>query len=144
VEPVGHIPTIDGFPNVANDTGTRSDAGRPGKRGAHGKAAGPTRPHVPVDVMANARRFFDEKFHQGPFGAYGPHAFMAPHAGSNNWAVGPSLAGGKALLATDQHLNLPNPSIFYPTHLTVDGPAPVDVMGITFPGIPGVVLGTNG
>jgi penicillin amidase len=166
VEPVGHIPTIDGFPNVDPDTGTRSDAGRPQKRTkrgsspststststsastsastSKGKGKGPKRPRVPADVMTNARRFFDENVRTGPFGAYGPHAFMAPHAGSNNWVVGPELAGGKTLLATDQHLNLPNPSIFYPTHLTVDGAAPVDVMGITFPGIPGVVLGTNG
>jgi penicillin amidase len=157
VEPVGKIATIDGFPNVDPDTGTRSDAGRPQKRGQgkgndkHAKrtraAAGPARPHVPAELFANARRFFADKVTTGPFGAYGPHAFMAPNAGSNNWAVAPSLAGGKALLATDQHLQLPNPSIFYPTHLTVGTPgAPpaVDVMGITFPGIPGVILGTNG
>ena len=48
----------------------------------------------------------------------------------------------KALLAGDQHLSMSNPSIFYPTHLVV--PGELDVQGITFPGIPGVVLGHNG
>jgi penicillin amidase len=151
IEPVGHIPSIDGFPNVGQDTGTRSDGSAPSKknrkkRAAADAATSPRRPRVPADVMANARKFFSDTIHSGPFGAYGPHAFMAPHAGSNNWVVGPALAGGKTLLATDQHLSLPNPSIFYPTHLTVEsgGVTSVDVMGITFPGIPGVVLGTNG
>ena len=139
IEPIGQIPTIPGFPNVDPDTGTRSDAGRPQKKTLE-------RPRVPKDLLANARAFFKRHIRTGPFGSYGPHAFMAPHAGSNNWVVGPSLAGGKTLLATDQHLNLPNPSIFYPTHLIVaqDGVVQTEVMGITFPGIPGVVLGTNG
>jgi penicillin amidase len=152
VEPIGKRPTIDGFPNVATDTGTRSDAGRPTKPGARRKnaaaaAAAASRPHVPPAVLSNARRFFDDTLTNGPLGAIGPHAFMAPNAGSNNWAVAPTLANGKALLATDQHLQLPNPSIFYPIHLSVtdaNDAVITDVMGVTFPGIPGVILGTNG
>ncbi|HUH02416.1 MAG TPA: penicillin acylase family protein [Kofleriaceae bacterium] len=128
--PVGKRATIDGFPNVDPDTGTRADGD--GRQAA----AGPKRPRVPRELLANARRFFRSKL------AKGPHSFMVPRAGSNNWAVGPALAGGKALLAGDQHLSLPNPSIFYPVHLTV--PGKVDVEGITFPGIPGIVLGSNG
>ena len=141
VAPVGRIPTIDGFPNVTIDTGTRSDAGRPGKR-----APTVARPRVPPDTLSAARRFFRDGIRTGALGAYGPQAFMAPRAGSNNWVVGPSLTGGKTMLATDQHLTLPNPSVFYPTHLTVerDGEVAVDVEGITFPGIAGVVLGSNG
>jgi penicillin amidase len=61
--------------------------------------------------------------------------------GSNNWAVGPDLAGGGTLLANDPHLGLSSPSIFYAMHLTVDGD--VDVAGITFPGVPGIILGHN-
>jgi len=141
--PMADVPTIDGFPNVDADSGTRSDAGRPSQK----RAASPTRPMVPQELLDQADRFFADGIHTGPLGALGPHAFMAPYAGSNNWAVGPDQANGQALLATDQHLQLPNPSIFYPTHLTIGKPGQepeVDVLGITFPGIPGVILGTNG
>lgn len=154
VKPLGRDATINGFPNVAADSGTRSDAGRPqvavsstgaakgkaaaaAKNSRKGKAqAGLQAPTVPQDLLTNARQFFRPTMPQGP------HAFMVPHAGSNNWVVGPSLAGGKALLAGDQHLSLPNPSIFYPVHLTV--PGEIDVFGQTFPGIPGIILGSNG
>ena len=136
VKPVGLEPTIDGFPNVTTDTGTRSDGGRPGRRKL------PQRPYVPQSVLDAAKKFLSIDIHDGVLGAFGPHAFMRPWAGSNNWAVSPQLANGMALLATDQHLQLPNPSIFYPTHVIV--PGKTDVIGVTFPGIPGVILGTNG
>jgi penicillin G amidase len=147
VTPPGQAPTIAGFPNVLVDTGTRSDAGRPTAPVAASAATGKPRavrprrpaarqPTVPADVLANAAAFFAPTLPQGP------HAFMVPHAGSNDWVVGPALAAGKALLAGDQHLSLPNPSIFYPVHLTVLGE--LDVFGQTFPGIPGIILGSNG
>lgn len=146
IKPVGLDPTIDGFPNVDTDSGTRSDAGRTRSKksprvAGTPPATGPRRPYVPQAVLDSARKFLDMNVHDGAFGAYGPHAFMRPWAGSNNWAVGPALANGKALLATDQHLQLPNPSIFYPTHIIVKDK--VDILGVTFPGIPGVILGTN-
>ncbi len=64
-----------------------------------------------------------------------------PRNGSNNWVVGPSLTGGATLLANDPHLTLASPSIFWACHLTIDGQ--LDVEGITFPGIPGIILGHN-
>jgi penicillin G amidase len=136
--PVGRRATLDGFPNVDADTGSRSDGGGAAAAAVGPAGAGPSgrRPHVPRDLLRNARRFFQAKL------ANGPHAFMAPHAGSNNWAVGGEVAGGKTLIAGDQHLQMPNPSIFSPVHLTV--PGKLDVQGITFPGIPGVILGHNG
>ena len=164
--PVGRIPTIDGFPNVNPDTGSRSDgSGTTGrKRPAPASASAPLvpRPLVPQELFAQAHAFFARGTHTGAFGALGPHAFMHPYAGSNNWAVGPSRTGDQtAMLATDQHLQLPNPSIFYPTHITIadispdpvsgtgggsgaDERVPLDLLGVTFPGIPGVILGTNG
>jgi penicillin amidase len=150
--PVGQVPTIDGFPNLSVDTGTRSDAGRPTRRrpAPAAPAGAAQRPTVPQPVLDNARRFFARGIHTGAFGALGPHAFMQPYAGSNNWAVNGDRTGGPAILASDQHLQLPNPSIFYPTHLTIapaaDDPTGqlLDVIGVTFPGIPGVILGTNG
>jgi len=139
--PVGTMPTIDGFPNSPTDGGSRSDGSD------RKQAAG--RPAVSQATYDSARAFFRRGIHTGPHGGLGPHAFMRPYAGSNNWAVGPARAAdGAALLATDQHLQLPNPSIFYPTHLIIrDAREPannLDVLGITFPGIPGVILGSNG
>jgi penicillin amidase len=135
--PVGRRPTIDGFPNVTTDTGTRSDGSEP--TAAAPVPAGTTegrRPHVPRDLLRNAREFFRAKLLNGP------HSLMAPRAGSNNWIVADEAAGGRTLIAGDQHLDLPNPAIFYPVHLTV--PGVIDAQGITFPGIPGIVLGHNG
>jgi penicillin amidase len=70
--------------------------------------------------------------------------------GSNNWAVAPSrTAGGRAMLASDPHLSLTAPSVFWPVsiHVTpVAGGAAddaVDLAGIAFPGIPGIILGHN-
>lgn len=146
IAPVGKVPTIDGFPNVATDTGSRSDGGLSTPRTTSSVPAGaaPKRPVVPDALFAQARAMFGKDIHDGPFGSLGPHAFMQPYAGSNNWAVGPSRTGDDvAMLATDQHLQLPNPSIFYPTHLQI-AEDETDVLGVTFPGIPGVILGTNG
>jgi penicillin amidase len=127
--PAGRRVTADGFPNVESDGGTRSN---------DVQLATPTlAPRVPRALLDQARRFFAPKID-----GLGPHSFRRPQAGSNGWVVGPELAGGKALIAGDQHLPLPNPSIFYPTHLVI--PGRLDVEGVTFPGIPGVILGHNG
>lgn len=67
--------------------------------------------------------------------------------GSNDWVVGPSLsATGGALLANDPHLGISLPSIWYINGLhcaTVSPACPYDVAGVSFPGVPGVVLGHN-
>ena len=155
-KPVGTAPTIPDFPAGGTTAdGSEEAAGTPAEAFA-GPLAGPpagaaARPRVPDDVLAAARTTFAKTIHTGALGALGPHAFMRPYAGSNNWAVDPTLTGdGSAILASDPHLQLPNPSIFYPTHLIVDdgnpGRAPheLDVIGVTFPGSPGVILGSNG
>jgi len=62
--------------------------------------------------------------------------------GSNNWAVSPRrTAGGHALLAGDPHLDLTLPSIWYEMHIVV--PGRLDVAGVGFPGVPGVIIGFN-
>ena len=62
--------------------------------------------------------------------------------GSNNWAVSPKrTAAGRALLAGDPHLDLTLPSIWYEMHLVV--PGRLDVAGVGFPGVPGVIIGFN-
>ena len=68
--------------------------------------------------------------------------------GSNNWVVdGTRTSTGKPLLANDPHLDISMPSIWYTNGLhcePVSSACPFDVIGYTFPGVPGVVIGHNG
>jgi penicillin amidase len=62
--------------------------------------------------------------------------------GSNNWAVAPRRsASGHAVLAGDPHLDLTLPSVWYEMHIVV--PGRLDVAGVGFPGVPGVIIGFN-
>ena len=67
--------------------------------------------------------------------------------GSNDWVVGPAMsASGGALLANDPHLGISMPSIWFINGLhcaVVSAACPYDVAGVSFPGVPGVVLGHN-
>lgn len=67
--------------------------------------------------------------------------------GSNNWVVaGSRSTTGKPLLANDPHLGIQMPSIWYAIGLhcrVVSGACPYDVVGVSFPGAPGVILGHN-
>ena len=67
----------------------------------------------------------------------------APQFGSNNWAVSGALtADGRAMVASDMHLGIRVPNTFYRARLVVDGGS--DVSGLTLPGTPIVVSGSNG
>jgi penicillin amidase len=62
--------------------------------------------------------------------------------GSNSWAVsGSRTVSGKPLLANDPHLGLELPAVWYEMHLVAG--SELDVIGVTLPGVPGVVLGHN-
>jgi penicillin amidase len=65
--------------------------------------------------------------------------------GSNNFILGPALtADGHVIIGNDTHLSLSNPPIFYLVQLVATGgQVPVNAMGASFPGIPGIVLGNN-
>ncbi|MCU0483856.1 MAG: penicillin acylase family protein, partial [Chloroflexi bacterium] len=67
--------------------------------------------------------------------------------GSNNWVVAPEQsATGTALLANDPHLGFQMPSIWYMNGLhcaPVGNGCPYDVAGVSFPGVPAVILGHN-
>ncbi|HEY5891292.1 MAG TPA: penicillin acylase family protein [Acidimicrobiia bacterium] len=67
--------------------------------------------------------------------------------GSNNWVIsGAHTASGMPILANDPHLPNQMPSIWYEIglHCTPIGPdCPFDVVGFTFAGTPGVVIGHN-
>ncbi|MCA9561928.1 MAG: penicillin acylase family protein [Myxococcales bacterium] len=67
--------------------------------------------------------------------------------GSNAWVVAPEqTADGVTLLASDGHLALTSPTTFFSMHLDTQyfGGGETHAIGLTFPGIPLVVLGTNG
>ncbi len=67
-----------------------------------------------------------------------------PLRGSNNWAVAGRLtATGRALVSNDMHLGHRNPNIWYQARLTVAGPGAMEVAGVTLPGGPFVVSGSN-
>ncbi len=63
--------------------------------------------------------------------------------GSNNWVVDGSMtSSGKPLLANDMHLGMGLPSIWYQTRLEI--PGELTLSGVIFPGVPGIIVGTNG
>jgi penicillin amidase len=67
-----------------------------------------------------------------------------PLRGSNNWAVAGRLTDtGRALVSNDMHLGHRNPNIWYQARLTVAGPDALEVAGVTLPGGPFVVSGSN-
>jgi penicillin amidase len=66
-----------------------------------------------------------------------------PVIGSNNWAVAGRLtSSGAALIANDMHLGQRVPAIWYHARLTI--PGTLDLNGVTLPGTPLLVAGSNG
>jgi len=60
---------------------------------------------------------------------------------SNNWVVDGSMTTtGSPILCNDPHLGQAAPSIWYECHLVAGD---IDVIGVSFPGTPGVVIGHN-
>lgn len=68
--------------------------------------------------------------------------------GSNGFAVGGAFTGGGALLANDPHLHLRVPDIWYRVSMRWPDPATpqrrLDLNGVTLPGTPALVIGSNG
>jgi penicillin amidase len=70
-----------------------------------------------------------------------------PHIGSNNFAVaGRHGQGGQAFVANDMHLNLNLPHIWYRAVMRWTDTAGTAhrVVGVTLPGVPTLVVGSNG
>jgi penicillin amidase len=60
---------------------------------------------------------------------------------SNNWVVsGKRTVTGKPLLANDPHIPASAPGVWYQTELLAPQ---MHVTGVTFPGVPGIVIGHN-
>ncbi len=63
------------------------------------------------------------------------------HLGSNSWVVdGSKTISGKPILSNDPHLGMIQPSIWYEMHLNGGD---FNVSGVTFPGIPFIIIGQN-
>jgi penicillin G amidase len=68
-----------------------------------------------------------------------------PLDGSNNWAVSGALTKtGRAMVSNDMHLGLSTPNIYYQARLVQSGDSARDITGVTLPGTPFVVAGSNG
>ena len=95
-------------------------------------------PAAPASAAASvvASAFLDD------VAAPDPHE---PIVGSNNWAVsGARSVSGDAMLANDMHLGLAVPSIWFRAQLEIGGDKPVRAEGVTLPGVPAIVAGSNG
>ena len=66
--------------------------------------------------------------------------------GSNSWAVSAAAsASGRAMLANDMHLGLRLPNTWYRLRLRVSSEAaPLDISGVSLPGLPLIIAGSNG
>ena len=67
--------------------------------------------------------------------------------GSNNWVVaGARTKSGAALVANDMHLTLRLPHIWFRAALVIESPGapPRRLVGVTLPGAPALVAGSNG
>ncbi len=65
----------------------------------------------------------------------------ARRANSNNWVLANRRTkAGRPILANDPHLQIEFPSVWFEMHLVA---ADLDVVGVTIPGVPVVVLGHN-
>jgi penicillin amidase len=75
-----------------------------------------------------------------------PEAARESAIGSNQWAVaGRRTESGAALLANDMHLGLGVPSIWFRAQFEIGhGTDAVRAAGVTLPGLPAMVVGSNG
>jgi penicillin amidase len=100
----------------------------------------PAPPKISADLFEKSRGFQDAIRATRDFMGKGGWS-------SNNWVVSPGKsATGQTLVASDPHLGLSAPAIFYMAglHVISDDPKQqLDVAGMSFAGIPGVVLGFN-
>jgi penicillin G amidase len=70
--------------------------------------------------------------------------FNEHHIGSNAWAVsGAHTTHGGAMLSNDMHLGLQVPNIWFRAEVNIADSKRL-IAGVTLPGIPGVVVGSNG
>jgi penicillin G amidase len=88
-----------------------------------------------------AARFSSSLLQQSQTALQQIFGFIPQGLGSNAWAVtGLRTQNRSPILANDTHLPFSTPALYYLMHLTCPG---LNVIGATFPGLPGVVIGRN-
>lgn len=78
---------------------------------------------------------------------HNPLETVAPDTapGSNAWGVSGRLTtSGGAMVANDMHLNLRMPNIWFRARLVMEGGERLDATGVTLPGVPTLLAGSNG
>ncbi len=132
-EPVEPVFVRDGFPNVGDDTGSRAHRPPPF---APGTVAAKL---PPIGSLRAARSALEriELRHRRLFGD--------EFRGSNNWVVhGSKTATRNPMLASDPHLALTSPPLFWHVHLnTSRAGGALDAAGLSLVGAPGLLLGFN-
>ncbi len=126
--------------SMAEFAGDRKGTGRP-------SAAAQRLPRVDALLRAEtldlARRYL-ERAQEAPLF----EGTLGPRGASNWWVVSGRLtATGFPMLANDPHLTLSMPPVWYEAHLMAASDpvrGPMNVAGVTLPGVPGVILGCNG
>ena len=103
------------------------------------RAAVEPKPAIEVSPALMAFANEDERLRKMSLERVGLYAEQL--AASNNWVIsGERTVSGSPILANDPHLAPSAPGIWYMTHLTSPG---AKVAGVTFPGVPGIILGHN-
>lgn len=103
----------------------------------NGEASGMPLPAIPEDKLAALLGNNSSPEHSAGLVTDAP-----PPQGSNGWVVGPSKTwDGRAILANDMHLSLRVPNIWYRAEIRY---ADVQLTGLTLPGVPLMVVGSNG
>ena len=91
----------------------------------------------PLPAPPVPRKFFSVDT-SGDLGSISPPGYLK---GSNNWAVsGRKTRSGYPILASDPHLGLNLPSVWYELQLAAPG---INVYGVATPGIPLITIGFN-
>lgn len=104
----------------------------------------PKKPHASLEVSRPSLEGPSNARPQALLQQYprGVKALPETQGGSNNWVVAPKLsASGAPILANDPHLALKTPVFWKWVKMT--GPA-LNIEGVTLPGVPLVIAGTNG
>lgn len=118
---------------------SRTPARAQGRNAQHPTTPSPSRalPHVSSRLLADADELTSRRDRSlAEIGLYAEGL-----AASNNWVISRKLtADGRPLLANDPHLVATAPGIWYMSHLSTPS---MRVAGVTFPGVPGIVLGHN-
>jgi penicillin amidase len=92
---------------------------------------------IPDAAIYSLRGYEDQSPPAAEVGRY-------PLRGSNNWAVSGALTrDGRAIVSNDMHLGLSTPNIYYQARLIVEGADAREAIGVTLPGTPYVIAGSN-